>query len=279
MKPIKLICADPELTSNRVLSVYRMGLHEIMEARIINRPSGTPDYLFMYFYDKVSIKVDKQIREFPANSFMIWEPGQYHYYGNKRSQWNHSWLHCKGTVIGESLNQSKINLNHPIQVQDSYIFDKYLWEVHNEIITYDKPDPIILKNLFCNWVRELDRLVKHQNKKRNIPQNFLEIKRYIEMNLNKPITLGMLAQRICLSLPHFCAVFKKYFGVSAINYLIQFRMQQAAFLLRNIEMNISEIAFEVGYIDIAYFSKLFKRHYGMCPRAYRKSILLENRKK
>jgi AraC-like DNA-binding protein len=75
-----------------------------------------------------------------------------------------------------------------------------------------------------------------------------------------------------MSIPYFCAGFKKHFGISAIEYVVLLRMQHAAFLLGDVNMNVTEVAEAVGYRDIYYFSKLFKKHYGFSPRHYRRRL-------
>ncbi len=56
---------------------------------------------------------------------------------------------------------------------------------------------------------------------------------------------------------------------SPINYLIGVRLRQARYLLLDRQLQISEIARRVGYDDLFHFSKLFKKHFGLSPRALR----------
>ena len=68
------------------------------------------------------------------------------------------------------------------------------------------------------------------------------------------------------------AKFKKKLGCSFSEYLVRFRMNKAASLLREESMlSISEIADSVGYTDYAQFSKIFKKYKGASPRTYRKA--------
>jgi AraC-like DNA-binding protein len=50
-------------------------------------------------------------------------------------------------------------------------------------------------------------------------------------------------------------------------------MQEAAFLMRDVNMNVSQIAQACGYDDLSYFSRLFRRTYGKSPRKYRQRLL------
>ena len=78
-----------------------------------------------------------------------------------------------------------------------------------------------------------------------------------------------LARTAGMSPSYFCTQFKKWFGLSPIDYLIQYRMLHAAHLLADNNLMVSEIALRVGYNDPFLFSKMFKKHFGQSPRAMR----------
>lgn len=63
-------------------------------------------------------------------------------------------------------------------------------------------------------------------------------------------------------------------GQSAADFINQIRMKRACDLLKATEMNISEVAYAVGYNDPKYFSRLFSRYYGRSPKDYLKEILV-----
>jgi iron complex transport system substrate-binding protein len=71
---------------------------------------------------------------------------------------------------------------------------------------------------------------------------------------------------------HFSALFKAHFGTSPIDYLVRLRLRAAAYLLRDVNVSVSSAAASVGYDDLYYFSKLFKKKLGVSPRAYRKKL-------
>lgn len=72
----------------------------------------------------------------------------------------------------------------------------------------------------------------------------------------------------------FCRAFKGRFGRSFVSYLNSVRMRHAVELLRNPDLNVSEIALFLHYDCLEYFSRTFKKAYGMSPREYRKKISL-----
>jgi transcriptional regulator GlxA family with amidase domain len=52
---------------------------------------------------------------------------------------------------------------------------------------------------------------------------------------------------------------------SIANYLLQLRLQRAWHLLKTTDLNVSEIAYDVGFKDASYFSRVFKKHFGGSP--------------
>jgi len=59
-------------------------------------------------------------------------------------------------------------------------------------------------------------------------------------------------------------------GLSASHFISRFRVEKAAKLLLRTRMTVSEIAFEVGFHDANYFSRIFSKIYGLSPGDYRK---------
>ena len=95
-----------------------------------------------------------------------------------------------------------------------------------------------------------------------------KIKIYISCNSHKNIRLDMLADHVGMSRSAFCAFFKKHFGKTFVSYLNECRLENACNLLREEECNVSEICYKVGFNDLPYFIRLFKRSTGMTPTEY-----------
>lgn len=93
---------------------------------------------------------------------------------------------------------------------------------------------------------------------------------YIHLNYQEDIRLADLAERAGVSNHYLCRLFKKYTSYTPINYLIKIRLDIAIDLLKNSDYNISEIAEMVGFEDVYYFSRLFKKRMGISPSHFLK---------
>lgn len=96
-----------------------------------------------------------------------------------------------------------------------------------------------------------------------------EAKRYLELHYAQQITLCDLAERFGMGPKYFSEVFKKYTGITPIDYLISYRLKMAYKLLLSTGSSVKETAMAVGYADAYYFSRLFKKQFGFAPSEVR----------
>lgn len=95
--------------------------------------------------------------------------------------------------------------------------------------------------------------------------------KHIKTNYNRQITVSEVASELYLS-PHYLSnLFHDELGISPLQYIMRVKMKRAAELLLIDELQISDIAHSVGYTDALAFSKLFKKHYGVSPKEFRRS--------
>lgn len=98
---------------------------------------------------------------------------------------------------------------------------------------------------------------------------------HINLNLSEPHTLKSLAALCHISPSYLSSLFKQETGSTLIDYINTQRVKRAAQQLTTTDRSISEVAEEMGILDVNYFAKIFKRTFGMTPTRYRR----ENRKK
>jgi two-component system response regulator YesN len=95
-------------------------------------------------------------------------------------------------------------------------------------------------------------------------------KQYIYDNYNRSLTLESVSGFVGFNPTYFSVLFKKETGRNFSEYLTDLRMKNAKTYLVSTDMDIADIAAEVGYGDLKYFSKLFKKSTGINPTEYRK---------
>ena len=100
----------------------------------------------------------------------------------------------------------------------------------------------------------------------------LEAMDYISQHYNEPdISVGTVAQSLNISEGYLSHTFKKETDYTLLNYLTRYRIHKAMELLKDCRVKVYEVAEQVGYRDIAYFSATFKKYAGISPSEYQLS--------
>lgn len=86
------------------------------------------------------------------------------------------------------------------------------------------------------------------------------------------ITLATVADALCLSHKQTSRLIFKYYGRSLSEVVTDEKLNYAAYLLRNSDLSIYDIAFESNFHSYSYFCQLFKRKFGCAPLSYRKAL-------
>jgi AraC-like DNA-binding protein len=96
---------------------------------------------------------------------------------------------------------------------------------------------------------------------------------WLVRDLSAPPTLDKLSRRFGLSQNKLQYGFRALFGDSVFSCLREFKMQKARLLFETAEMNVSQVAWEVGYVNVSQFTKAYKKRFGILPKQYLRSIL------
>lgn len=98
----------------------------------------------------------------------------------------------------------------------------------------------------------------------------LKITRHINAHITQRLSLQSVSKEMGLSKEYVCALFKSSTGKTLTDYINERKLQLARQLLQGGEMSLLDIAAHLGYDNYGYFSRLFKRFYGITPIQMRK---------
>ncbi|NCB93101.1 MAG: response regulator [Clostridia bacterium] len=138
----------------------------------------------------------------------------------------------------------------------------------------------LLRYHMCTSLKEVFELLENgiggifqkyaQQKEKQEMRPILEAKKYIQEHYQDPLKLEEVSRVIGFNATYFSTVFKKETGKNFLDYLTQVRMNKAKQLLCSGDKSVNDVAEEVGYQDLKYFSKLFKKATGISPSEYKK---------
>jgi len=97
-----------------------------------------------------------------------------------------------------------------------------------------------------------------------------DVRQYVDAHYQNPISLESVAGQFLVSKEHLSRMFKTSVGENLTDYIVRRRMEKARGLIADEGMSIKHAAQLAGYEDIAYFYRVFKKHFGMTPGQLRR---------
>lgn len=182
-----------------------------------------------------------------------------------------SWIHFDGS------NTDKF-YNCYIKKTNSIVFEENSAEqVHknissivscyqNDLVIKEEESSKLIYDCLCTMI-----FFKPENRSSDNIENAVDLaKKYILRNIEKELTLDIVADYVGLSSSHLSRKFKKETSYSPYEYIILVRINKAKHLLKTTDMPVKEIAYGVGYHSESNFCNSFTQRIGISPINFRK---------
>lgn len=226
-------------------------------------------YILEYVYDGAgTIFCDgKEFKVEKGDVYLLPKGSCHRYYPFKA--WDKIWFNIDGTLVSNLIYS--YGLDHTIVfkgVNNKKIFDE-LYEITNS----QAPAKDIMFSAAIKFHSIIQLLYNHQQK--NLFDTKVNaIKKMLDSHLyERDISLKNISNKLCLSQTQVINIFKKTFNMTPYQYFSKKRIEIAASMLLNSNMQIKEIAEQLNYSDQPYFSNAFKKVMGVSPENYRKMNL------
>ncbi len=252
------------------LVISGVGVRESMPPCIVDRPQGTGDRLLMFFYEPVMLKEDGLTGRRESGALMLWGEGAGHYYGSEAGRWCHSWMHFHGAGCPEFLDRCGLVSNRSFHWSDPELLEGYLFRIYRELTVACSPSAELLQLHWQALMLELGRK-RNLSDSRQPPPGLSRVRALLDRHPEGRDSLMRLARLAGMSPSHFSAAFRHWFGRAPAQYRLERRMELAAYWLRDHNLSIGEVGCRAGYPDAFQFSRMFRRHTGLSPRAWRES--------
>lgn len=128
-----------------------------------------------------------------------------------------------------------------------------------------------LSRMLCNTLLKAILLQLHRLRPGNMPPKIALVQQYITRHYDEDITNDELARLAGYHAYYLNRAFRAHVGMSIHKYLLQVRLEQAVYLMRNTNRDLNDIAESVGFHSYPHFSGYFKQVYGTSPQAFRKT--------
>ena len=212
-----------------------------------------------------------------GDSFLLFAGEKYEYHPDPERPWGYDWIDFTGDDADDLFFTCGYEKERPFV--HSRHFDRFRALLGDMIEAYDASEVqslrcsgyflLLISYLIEDMLRTLNRRNESQSKKFQRLRNILI---YINNNYRRELDVGAVAADAYISPDYLKHLFSELLGMSLTEYLNRFRVSSACEkLMQSNVMSIEEIAAEVGYADVKYFSRVFKKVKGISAGEYRRS--------
>ena len=181
-----------------------------------------------------------------------------------KSLLSHHFISFRGSLLSEDPTHTVIKDGGDMLP----LINRMSREFENESVGYSELIRCLLIEVLILFLRALAESGSGVNKSDFIRQ----MTEYIYNHSSEDIPLSFFCEKFNYSLAYLSVKFKEETGMCYSEYLQRARLRHALFLLRTTDKKIVEISRLVGYSDIKFFYKVFKKHLGITPGELRNSF-------
>lgn len=257
---------------NLSLNVYNCG-NQDAERELLMKP----DYYIFYFVKEGSGYVtEKQAvhKVTEGKGFVAFPNEETRIKPEYQNRMNISWVAFSGYLVEQYLGRAGLTVYEPVfedneQREAEAMFDRLL----AASVVYPNRYCKIMAQLYSIFGFLLDHMMKSGKAQDAAPQLYLiRALDFIDMNYMEDISVEDIAQSMGMNRKALYGIFKNLTGFSPKDYLIYYRMQKAAALLKDANLSVETVAASAGYRDQFHFSREFKKNTGLSPTDYRREV-------
>jgi AraC family transcriptional regulator of arabinose operon len=256
------------------LPVYVTGAGGWNNQNRMSREQGFPDYQWIQVLGG-SGQLTAGGKTYTVNQGqgMLLFPHVMHEYGPLTEPWTVRWVTFNGACMASLLDSMHINASTVLYLPNP---DVTLVVMHSILAALQSQNP--LRGAECSALAYellLDLFLHASSSEVRSKQQHMEqltpVFTLIEESFDQTITLQQMADKLRVTPQHACLLFQQTLGIRPVAYLTRYRLSKAKeLLLQQLELEVREVARQVGYEDCSYFIKLFKRQEGITPSSFRK---------
>ena len=233
------------------------------------RKNGREDWS-LFYCESGQLLFDDQILH--EGQIWLYPPKTPHkYIGYSKNRVIYHYLHFTGSDLEQLLQDLAIPTHAPLSVDSKWVINTM--QAITQALTADSP----LNKLVAEYnVLYLLSRIANAKKQNCYTNTIARVVDEMEHNFAAKYDAGRYAKLLNLSESRFNHIFKAEVGISPYCYLLQLRINNAATLLEQTNLQIKQIAEQSGFEDPLHFTQAFKKATGVTPSIYRKQTSMIN---
>lgn len=241
---------------------------------LISRPVGHKEYTFLHFLTPIELRIGEETIHIPPGSCILYAPGTPQWFHSNQDV-IHNWMHF-GPEAAPLLAQFHIPEDKLLQPGETGFISELFRKIEAEFFSDHPHREALIQSYFMEFLIRLSRALDSAGPESQIPRHSREklrlVRRQILSQPEKKWNVAQMAQLAALSPSRFHAVYKRIYGTSPLQDVIEARIRYAQTLLQaDGTLTLPEVAERLGYHDQYHFIRQFKAVTGVTPGVYRKN--------
>lgn len=245
----------------------------------VNRPTGFHETIWVRFHDAMRLQVSGVDYESKPGSIIVIPAGQPHWYTSITGSWCNDWMHIAGGSMERICQSVGHTIGSPFIPNETSYVSLHFEMIGRDLARKDGLGKSLASLAILSLITRTVAACNMPDVTYSVAESahrivFDRLRQRVHAHLDLQWDIPSLANSVHLGVSRFSELYLRFYGVSAIEDLLQGRIRSAEQLLSNAALTINEVATRTGFSSHAYFSRIFRSRVGMSPMEYRRRELL-----
>ena len=220
--------------------------------------------------------IDFEEYEIKPNRIFFVKPEQIHFLHNNTMmeysalQFTEEFMSCSDT--GYQTEEREIAVCHDLTLEEQERMEILFKQISAEAVSGLEYSTALIQSEINTLLLDLERIGLDKRRYTALPDLLLKYRMLVEKQYTATRLVQKYAGQLGVSANYLNVLVRKYLGKSALNLINERVILEIKRRLLRTEKGVSEIAYDLGFDELSYFSRFFKRHTGMTPIAFREKM-------
>lgn len=261
------------------LYITDIGFYPNAEGHYVHREFGADEWILIFCtHGQGTVSSADESFTLERGSMALLPPNQEHtYYADDTNPWDIFWVHFSGELVSEYLPREAaegptLMVQNRTDPQDMDLLMSQFWQMIQTFNAgFSYPAVFYASQVLGATLAYLLLHARTSQSQLTMGNAYItQAVQYIYDHLEDKISLRDITHSLGISASYLSRIFRQTVGMSVNQFIIDIKTKQASHYLLDSTLSISQIAQHLGYADQYYFSRLFKKTFGVSPQKYRK---------